>query len=245
MKKLSKLFIVGILAITMVMGQGTAAMAEDHSDYIALVEEEMTAQYLYKELSKIYPEVQLFSNLAESEGRHAEALMRSLSRLGVSTDGAKAQDIEIPATLEEAFAFALAFEKEDIEMLEELLKTVEDSRLERVLNNLLNGSNQHYNTIKKAIEEGVDNLNCDGDGTRKYKNRDNNQAGNRNEVRNAKGGGRGTGRGNDDSTGGGRGAGRGNDDSTGRGRGGRGGAGRGNDNSGGGRDRLRKNSNRN
>ncbi|NLJ65384.1 MAG: DUF2202 domain-containing protein [Christensenellaceae bacterium] len=242
MKKLSKLFIVGILAITMVMGQGTAAMAEDQSDYIALIEEEMTAQYLYTELSKIYPEVQLFSNLAESEGRHAEALMRSLSRLNVSTDGAKAQDIEIPATLEEALAFALAFEKEDIEMLEELLETVEDSRLERVLNNLLNGSNQHYNTIKKAIEEGVDNLNCDGDGTRKYKNRDNNLAGNRNEARNAKGGGRG--RGSDNSTG--RGAGRGSDDNTGRGRGGRGGAGRGNDdNSGGGRDRLHKNSNRN
>ncbi|MGI6739747.1 MAG: DUF2202 domain-containing protein [Christensenellales bacterium] len=204
MKKLTKLFLVGILAITMVMGQGTAAMAQEQSGYLALVEEEMTAQYLYKELSKIYPEVQLFSNLAESEGRHAEALMRSLSRLNVSTDGAKAQDIEIPATLEEALAFALAFEKEDIEMLEKLLETVEDSRLERALNNLLNGSNRHYNTIKKAIEDGVDNLSCDGDGERKYKNRDNNQAGNRNEARNAKGGGRGTGRGNDNNSGGGR-----------------------------------------
>ena len=167
MKKLSKLFIVGILAITMVMGQGTAAMAEDQSDYIALIEEEMTAQYLYTELSKIYPEVQLFSNLAESEGRHAEALMRSLSRLNVSTDGAKAQDIEIPATLEEALASALAFEKEDIEMLEELLETVEDSSLKGCLTTCLTaltGTTTQSKAMKRRRQ-----LNCDGDGTRKYK----------------------------------------------------------------------------
>ena len=141
----------------------------------------MTAEYLYSELYKQYPENKLFSNLAESEKRHYSALQRVLSKMGISTEDAKSQDIEIPKTKEEALEFALAFEKEDIEMLESLLETVEDSRLERVLNNLLKGSTQHYETLEKAIKEGIDNLTCNESRAGQNKSEQSGQKGNQNQ----------------------------------------------------------------
>lgn len=117
MKKLSKLLVAGMLAFTMFMSQAGPVEAVSQSEYIDLMEEEMTAEYLYSELYKKYPENKLFSNLAQSEQKHLNALKRVLSKMGISTEGAKTQDIEIPASKKEALAFALAFEKEDIEML--------------------------------------------------------------------------------------------------------------------------------
>jgi hypothetical protein len=161
MKKFTKLFVVGMLALTLIVGQvGSAVAAVSQSDLIALLEEEMTAEYLYSELYKQYPENKLFLNLAQSEARHSEALRRAFSRMGISVEEAKASDVAIPESKEEALVFALAFELEDIEMLENLIETVEDAGLQRVLENLLRGSTQHHKTLEKAIEEGIDNLVC-------------------------------------------------------------------------------------
>ncbi|MGB4610071.1 MAG: DUF2202 domain-containing protein [Saccharofermentanales bacterium] len=171
MKKISQLLIVGILALTIVFSLAEPVKALSQTELVDLVEEEMTAEYLYAELYKKYPENQLFSNLAESENRHSNALTRVISRLGMSTEDAKIQDIEIPETKEEALEFAMTFEKEDIEMLENLLESVENNRLERVLRNLLKGSTQHYETLQKALEEGIDNLTCNEGRSEQNKNR--------------------------------------------------------------------------
>lgn len=197
MKKISKLFVIGVLALTMVVTQSAVAEAAGQNELVSLLEEEMTAEYLYSELYKAYPENKLFSNLAESEARHADALRRALSRMDISTEGAKVRDIEIPKTREEALAFALAFEKEDINMLENLLKNAEDPGLERVLKNLLKGSERHYETLEKAIEEGIDNLNCDECTAGQNMNRNTGQTGSQSlgKMRNANApGGRGFGR---------------------------------------------------
>lgn len=42
-----------------------------------MVSEEMTANYLYTELAKKYPENKIFANLAKSEARHIKALKRA------------------------------------------------------------------------------------------------------------------------------------------------------------------------
>lgn len=164
MKTIKKLLVAGMLAIPMIFSQTLPVEAAAAGEYIELVEEEMNAEHLYSELLKQYPEVRLFSNLAESESRHANALIRALSRAGISTDDATIQELEIPPTLEEALAFALALEKEDIEMLQSLLEDVEDSRLERVLKNLLHGSQRHHEALEKAISGGIDNPDCNETG---------------------------------------------------------------------------------
>jgi len=169
MKKLSKLLVVGLLVLAIFMSQLGSVEAASHSELTDLVEEEMTAEYLYSELYKMYPGNRLLLNLAASEQRHINALKRALSTMGISTEGVRIQDIEIPETKEEALAFALAFEKEDIDMLNHLLESVEDSRLKRVLGNLLKGSTRHYMALEKAIEEGMDNLPCNQDRGRQNK----------------------------------------------------------------------------
>lgn len=169
MKKLSKLLVVGLLVLVIFMSQLGSVEAASQSELTDLVEEEMTAEYLYSELYKKYPGNRLFFNLAASEQRHINALKRALSKMGISTEGVMIQDIEIPETKEEALAFALAFEKEDIDMLNHLLESVEDSRLKRVLGNLLKGSTRHYMALEKAIEEGIDNLPCNQDRGRQNK----------------------------------------------------------------------------
>ncbi|NLL37014.1 MAG: DUF2202 domain-containing protein [Fretibacterium sp.] len=171
--KLSKVLVVGILVSTMVIGKGAAVEAASQSEMVDMIGEEMTANYLYTELAKKYPEDKVFVNLAESEARHMEALKKSAARLGLSVEEARPADIKIPETKEEALAFALAFEQEDIDMLEKLIAKEEDARLKRVLNNLLKGSHSHYDTLKKAIDKGLDNLTCNEG--RAYKNRADNQ----------------------------------------------------------------------
>ena len=122
MKKLHKILIVGMLAFAVVIGNGALVKAVTTSEMVDMVSEEMTANYLYTELAEKYPEYKLFSNLAKSEARHTEALKKSADRLGLSIEAAKSADIEIPETPEEALEFALAFELEDIKMLERLIE---------------------------------------------------------------------------------------------------------------------------
>jgi hypothetical protein len=173
MKKISGVLVAGVLVLAMVIGKGAPVEAVSQSEMVDMISEEMTANYLYTELAKKYPEYKIFSNLAESEARHMEALKRSASRLGLSVEEAKPADIKIPETIEEALDFALAFEQEDITMLEKLIEKEEDARLKRVLNNLLKGSHNHYDALKEAIDKGIDNLTYHED--RSYQNRADNQ----------------------------------------------------------------------
>lgn len=170
MKKTLQVATIGLLALLLIVGGGAPAQAASTAEYVAIVEEELTAEYLYQQLYEKYPENILFSNLAKSENRHASALKKSMDRLDISVDSAKPLDIAIPETKEEALQFALNFEKEDIAMLEELIATEQDARLKRVFENLLRGSENHYAALDKAITQGIDNLNCDESGTRKMKN---------------------------------------------------------------------------
>lgn len=174
MKKISKVLAATMLALVIMTGAKVVPVeAASQSEMAAMISEEMTAHYLYTELYKKYPENKVFDNLAKSEARHIEALKKSASRLGLSTEGAAAAEITIPETKEEALKFALAFEQEDIDMLKKLIENEEDARLKRVFNNLLKASEKHHATLQKAIDEGIDNLNCDQN--RSFKNRGENQ----------------------------------------------------------------------
>lgn len=161
------------MALGIILANGLPAMAITQSEMVEILSEEMTANHLYSELAKKYPEYKIFSKLAESEGRHMESLKRSASRLGLSIEEAKIADIKIPETKEEALVFALAFEQEDIDMLEKLIAKEEDARTKRVLNNLLKGSKNHHSSIKEGIDKGIENLTYHD--SRHYKNRADNQ----------------------------------------------------------------------
>lgn len=170
MKKILKSLSIGTIAFVMVIGNGAFVNAVSQNEMVDMISEEMTANYLYTELAKKYPEDRIFVNLAKSESRHTEALKKSAARLGLSVEEAKPADIKIPETKEEALAFALKFEQEDIDMLKKLIEKEDDARLKKVLGNLLRGSTNHYNSLKKAVD-GVENPNCNEGGDRKYQNR--------------------------------------------------------------------------
>ncbi len=172
MRNSSKILIVAMLVLGMIVSVAFGAEAMNENEMKALLEEEMTAEYLYRELAKQYPENALFANIARSEANHIKALQRAATRLGLSVEGAKVQSIAIPATKEDAVKFAMAFELEDIEMLKTLIAKTEDAKTKRVLENLLKGSNKHYETLKKALEVGVDNMECNEQ--RAYGNKANN-----------------------------------------------------------------------
>lgn len=165
MKKTPKALMIGTFALALVFAKGLPAQAASDQDLMAMYQEEMTAQYLYTELAATYPETALFSKLAASEARHMQALEKAFAGRGISVEGITIQDISIPPTQEEALAFALDFEKEDIAMLEESLGSLGDQRLERVYTNLLRGSKAHAASLQKVLDVGPENLTCPQDGS--------------------------------------------------------------------------------
>ncbi len=175
MKKITKIFITGLLTLIMIAGMSMPAMAATETELTDMVSEEMTANYLYTELAAKFPEVKVFANLAKSEMRHIAALKKAAARLGLSVEAAKPADILIPKTVEDALAFAMAYELEDIEMLKVLIEKEEDAMLKRVLNNLLKGSERHYNALKRVADNGVENCVCNEDGCT-YQNKVNNRS---------------------------------------------------------------------
>lgn len=134
-------------------------------DTVSLLEEEWTAQDLYKSLYEETGEA-LYGRLYEAELRHEKALVRLLERTGGELPVRKAS--ELPKTVEEKISFAIEFEKQDIEELKKVAEKTDDPRAKRVFTNLAKASESHL-----AALLGEKDCPQNGEQVRQFKNSEN------------------------------------------------------------------------
>lgn len=145
-------------------------------------EEERMARDLYTALDEHYGGLTPFSNIKVAEQRHHDAAGRLLTSYGLDdpSEGLAAgtfayQDLQALydgwlerglTSKEEAFQVGIELESADIEDLAGMIEDVDDARVDRVLGNLLNGS-EHHLAAFEAAAEGRTPGECDGecDGT--------------------------------------------------------------------------------
>ena len=133
-------------------------------DTVSLLEEEWTAQDLYKSLYEETGE-ELYGRLYQAELRHEKALVRLLEGTGGELPVRKAS--ELPKTVEEKIAFAIEFEKQDIEELKKAAEKTDDPGAKRVFANLAKVSESHL-----AALLGEKDCPQNGEQMRQFKNRD-------------------------------------------------------------------------
>jgi hypothetical protein len=154
-------------------GQTLATLTEKEVEHITYMrEEEKLARDVYLTLSEEYSAA-IFVNISESEQRHMDALKRLIGKYGI-TDPVVNDDIgefsnpvfsklytELVSQGEggycEALQVGVEIELLDIEDIEIALNEVEAADVERVLNNLLNGSYNHLNAF--TSQQQVNNCN--------------------------------------------------------------------------------------
>ncbi len=149
MKKLWVVFVTGFLVLIMAGCEGSS----EEQSVTKLINDEMTANYLYTQLAERYPDEEMFADLAEESALNIEALEKEAARLDVSLEGAKAADIEIPDTRGEALAFAVRFEQADIRVINKMIKNEDDAQLQNLLGDILKTSEDNYDMLKKASDE--------------------------------------------------------------------------------------------
>lgn len=173
MKNISKFLVVSMLALSMVIGMGMPAYAAEYNKdgLVEILEFEMAKETLYRELNEKYPEYQLFSRMSFSKNRHIESLKYLMDKIGINMENVTVEKINIPNTLDESLEHTLKFEKEKLEQLEKIETSNEDKYTNRIIGNLIRSSTRHIETLERAIEFGIDNLNCNN--SRNYKNREN------------------------------------------------------------------------
>ncbi len=141
-----------LIVLTLALLLSIPSFAAEHT--IPLLEEEWTAQDLYESLYKETGE-ELYNRLYQAERNHEKALLRLLERTGQEVPQRKAS--ELPKTVEEKIAFAIEFEKQDIEDLRKAAEETDDPRAKRVYTNLAKASENHLAALlgeKECPQEG-------------------------------------------------------------------------------------------
>lgn len=177
---LSILAILAGTAVTNLAGQqqGTqkpaspsTQLTESDVAYILLMrEEEKLARDVYLNMYELWG-AEIFANISESEQRHMDAVGRLITRYGL-TDPIGVDEIGVfentalteaygdlmirgSESLEAALQVGVDIEELDIADLEEALKEVSMRSIQRVFNNLLDGSENHFAAFQNAIETGI------------------------------------------------------------------------------------------
>lgn len=133
-------------------------------------EEEKLARDVYLNMYELWG-AEIFANISESEQRHMDAVGRLITRYGL-TDPIGVDEIGVfentalteaygdlmirgSESLEAALQVGVDIEELDIADLEEALKEVSMRSIQRVFNNLLDGSENHFAAFQNAIETGI------------------------------------------------------------------------------------------
>jgi len=183
MKKItlgSILFVVALLSISLSLVSPAAAGFTDLSDeemkgVLFMREEEKLARDVYLCFAELYPEYSIFSNIASSEQNHMDAIKRIIIRydlidpvvddsVGIFTNESlqelyDALITEGSVSLVEALRVGAAIEEIDILDIEEYLKSSDERMINRIYNNLLDGSENHLRAFVKELSmQGVNYL---------------------------------------------------------------------------------------
>ena len=139
-----------------------ALTAEEIVHITYMREEEKLARDVYLTLYELY-QAPIFSNISESEQRHMDALKRMIERYGIE-DPVKDDAVGVFTNQDfstlyrelvekgkvgycDALQVGIDIEILDIEDIETALPDIEAQDINRVLNNLLNGSYNHLNAF--------------------------------------------------------------------------------------------------
>ena len=130
-------------------------------------EEEKLARDVYLVMYDLWG-ANIFANISESEQRHMDAIQRLITRYGLTDpvaddvigtftdpDLQELYDDLIEAgevSLEEALKVGVAIEELDIADLERALTETDKRNIERVFQNLLNGSNNHLDAFNACLD---------------------------------------------------------------------------------------------
>ena len=161
---------------TAIAGQNTDAISSDsnvaldfneqtHLEFMC--EEEKLARDVYLVMYDLWG-ANIFANISESEQRHMDPIQRLITRYGLTDpvaddvigtftdpDLQELYDDLIEAgevSLEEALKVGVAIEELDIADLEQALKETDKRNIERVFQNLLNGSNNHLDAFNACLD---------------------------------------------------------------------------------------------
>lgn len=106
-----------------------------HIGLVAALDDERRTRAFYEAVLQRYGSVLPFARLAEAEGRHAEHVVQAMRNRGLTVpeETARADDIVVPATLEEVTRLAIRKEKENVALYDRLLATIDDPEVRDVL----------------------------------------------------------------------------------------------------------------
>ena len=139
----------------------------EESHILYMREEEKLARDVYLTLHELWG-AEIFANISESEQRHMDALKNLITRNELidpvvndavgefsNPDFADLYDqlvMDGSESLEAALARGVYIEELDIADLEQALKETSMRAVERVFQNLLNGSHNHLDALQRALE---------------------------------------------------------------------------------------------
>jgi hypothetical protein len=137
------------------------------SELVYMIEEEKLAGDIYEAFYDLY-DVKIFDNIAQSEDKHFDALIKQAEALGIDTDQfvfAEAGEFEDPelqemydtllaqgsTSLTDALEVGVAIEEKDMVDIAAAMEEVAGTTLEGVYDNLLTGSAYHLDAFAMML----------------------------------------------------------------------------------------------
>lgn len=166
MNKSMRRMMTGLLAFTIISVSAVPAMANEigapgalSDDDVTLeemlvyaMEDEYLAKTEYEKVMEAFGESRPFSKITEAEKVHIGLLESLFEKYNVAVpDKDWTSLIDVPATLEEAYATSVGAEKENIAMYEKFLKKDIPDDVRAVFERLLNASKNHLAAYERKV----------------------------------------------------------------------------------------------
>ena len=135
----------------------TPAAGGDAAALEIALEDEYRAEATYSAIIESFGDVRPFSNIIEAERRHASRVKAEMDRLGIAYDQANPfiGNIDPPATLLEACEAGIVAERENIELYDRILPTIEDPGVRATLSDLQWASRErHLPAFQRCVSRG-------------------------------------------------------------------------------------------
>ena len=143
-----------LVMTTTLMLLASGAMAEEPTPLsprseealLLALDDERHAQALYQAVMQEHGEIRPFSNIIHGEQRHESFLLELMETYGmeVPADPWPERTIEVPDTIREACVQAIAAEKANIKLYDELLEDIVEADIRDTFNHLRNASAEHH-----------------------------------------------------------------------------------------------------
>ncbi|MCY2953522.1 MAG: hypothetical protein NTU53_16315 [Planctomycetota bacterium] len=113
---------------------------------LAALDDEREAKAFYKAIIAKHGEIRPFSNIVEAEARHESALVALVEKYDIKTpaDRWASRKVDVPETLPAAFREAIKLERENVEMYDGFVKSIQQEDIRSVMNQLRWASQERH-----------------------------------------------------------------------------------------------------